>query len=253
MNGGHALIRTLVNYGVDTCFMNPGTSGMHRVAAFDAAPEMRSVLAVFEGGHATHHKQYDAQLESDIETVARNVSTFIHWSASPDKVGADVADAVSAATSPPGQVATLVLPADVSWSEGGVTGRLPAPARPAAPSDAAIAEIATALPSGEPAGVLVGGRAGRAALLAQASGIAAATGAKLLYETFPTRLERGAGRAPVNRLAYLTEFDHLQPPAVPSPRPPRQAQDGRTTTSAGAGSAPTAPVPADHHAERAAR
>ena len=28
------------------------------------------------GDHATYHKQYDAQLESDIETVARNVSSF---------------------------------------------------------------------------------------------------------------------------------------------------------------------------------
>jgi acetolactate synthase-1/2/3 large subunit len=49
MNGGQALIRTLVDCGVDTCFMNPGTSEMHFVAALDAVPEMRSVLALFEG------------------------------------------------------------------------------------------------------------------------------------------------------------------------------------------------------------
>ena len=236
MNGGQALIRTLVDCGVDTCFMNPGTSEMHFVAALDAVPEMRSVLALFEGvatgaadgfgrmagrpaatllhlgpglgnglanlhnarrartpivnivgDHATYHKQYDAQLESDIETVARNVSTFIRWSAKADEVGADAAEAVAVASGPPGQVATLVLPAD-----------------------AAIAEIADALKSGEPACVLVGGRACRAELLAQASGIAAATGAKLLCETFPARLERGAGRAPVDRLAYLAELAAMQ-------------------------------------------
>jgi acetolactate synthase I/II/III large subunit len=259
MNGGQALIRTLVDCGVDTCFMNPGTSEMHFVAALDAVPEMRSVLALFEGvatgaadgygrmaarpaatllhlgaglgnglanlhnarkartpivnivgDHATYHKQYDAQLESDIETVARNVSTFIRWSTKPDEVGADAADAVAVATGPPGQVATLVLPADVSWSQGGLLGRLPTPAGPEAPDDAAIAEIAVALQSGEPACVLVGGRAGRAELLTQASGIAAATGAKLLCETFPARLERGAGRAPLDRLAYLAEFAATQ-------------------------------------------
>src|SRR3977135_3280485 len=49
MHGGQALIRTLVDCGVDTCFMNPGTSEMHFVAALDAVPEMRSVLALFEG------------------------------------------------------------------------------------------------------------------------------------------------------------------------------------------------------------
>ena len=35
------------------------------------------------GDHATYHKQYDAQLESDIETVARNVSPWIRTSGSP--------------------------------------------------------------------------------------------------------------------------------------------------------------------------
>src|SRR3954447_9613051 len=49
MNGGQALIRTLVSSGIDVCFMNPGTSEMHFVAALDAVPEMRGVLALFEG------------------------------------------------------------------------------------------------------------------------------------------------------------------------------------------------------------
>ena len=69
------------------------------------------------GDHATYHKQYDAQLESDIETVARNVSSFVRWSAKPDEVAADAADAIAAAYGPPGKVATLILPADVSWSD----------------------------------------------------------------------------------------------------------------------------------------
>src|SRR5690242_1610387 len=49
MNGAQALIRTLVDCGVDVCFMNPGTSEMHFVAALDSVPEMRGVLALFEG------------------------------------------------------------------------------------------------------------------------------------------------------------------------------------------------------------
>lgn len=43
------MLRTLVAAGVDTCFMNPGTSEMHFVASLDAVPAMRGVLAVFEG------------------------------------------------------------------------------------------------------------------------------------------------------------------------------------------------------------
>src|SRR3981189_376397 len=84
------------------------------------ARKARTPIVNIVGDHATYHKQYDAQLESDIETVARNVSTFIRWSAKADEVGVDAAEAVAVASGPPGQVATLVLPADVSWSEGGV-------------------------------------------------------------------------------------------------------------------------------------
>src|SRR6201996_9813392 len=48
-NGAQALMRTLVNGGVTTCFTNPGTSEMHFVAALDSAPRMRAVLCLFEG------------------------------------------------------------------------------------------------------------------------------------------------------------------------------------------------------------
>jgi acetolactate synthase-1/2/3 large subunit len=49
VNGAQSLIRTLVDHGVDTCFMNPGTSEMHFVAALDDVTEMHGVLALFEG------------------------------------------------------------------------------------------------------------------------------------------------------------------------------------------------------------
>src|ERR671910_2797657 len=49
MDRGQAMIRTLVDAGVTTCFTNPGTSEMHFVAALDSVPEMRGVLGLFEG------------------------------------------------------------------------------------------------------------------------------------------------------------------------------------------------------------
>ncbi len=48
-NGAQALLRTLHDAGVTTCFSNPGTSEMHFVAALDSEPGMRAVLALFEG------------------------------------------------------------------------------------------------------------------------------------------------------------------------------------------------------------
>jgi hypothetical protein len=49
MNGAESLIRSFVDAGVTCCFANPGTSEMHLVQAIDAVPQMRAVLALFEG------------------------------------------------------------------------------------------------------------------------------------------------------------------------------------------------------------
>jgi acetolactate synthase-1/2/3 large subunit len=255
MNGAHALLRTLTNGGVDTCFMNPGTSEMHFVAALDDVPAMRGVLTLFEGvatgaadgyarmaerpaaallhlgpglgnglanlhnarragsplvnvvgDHATYHKQYDAPLESDIDALAGNVSGWVRRSMKTGELPSDAAAALSAASGPPGQVATLILPADVSWSEGAEPVRPEIGRRPRPPDPANVASAAGALRSGQPVGFLVGGRAGRAAALRWVGAIAAAHGARLLSETFPARLERGAGRVATDRLAYLAEM-----------------------------------------------
>ena len=80
------------------------------------------------GDHATYHVAYDAQLQSDIETVARNVSPWVRTAKTTADLGRDAVAAVAAANGPPGQVATLILPADVSWEDGA------APAAPLAPS-----------------------------------------------------------------------------------------------------------------------
>jgi len=158
------------------------------------------------GDHATYHKQYDAQLESDIETVARNVSMWIRRSARAEDVAADAADAVVAAMGPPGQVATLILPADVSWGQGGMpASRRPAP-QPQTVATSTVDGIAAVLRNGEPSALLLGGTALRERGLMAASRIAGACGGKLLCETLPTLVERGAGLPAVDRLAYLAEF-----------------------------------------------
>jgi acetolactate synthase I/II/III large subunit len=262
MNGARALLQTLVNAGVNVCFANPGTSEMHFVAALDDAPEMRGVLALFEGvatgaadgyarmtgrpaavllhlgpglanglanlhnarrarspvvavvgDHATYHKRFDAPLESDIETAARSVSGWYRASRSSRDLAGDAADAVAAALGPPGRIATLVLPADVSWSDGAAVAAVRRPPAPVAVPDAILAEIAGVLRSGEPAVLFLGGRALREPGLIAAARIAAATGAAMLSETFPPRLERGAGLPALDRLPYFAEqaVDKLAP------------------------------------------
>ena len=254
MNGSQALITSLVDAGVEVCFMNPGTSEMHFVHALDSVPRMRGVLALFEGvatgaadgyarvagrpaavllhlgpglgnglahlhnarrahtpllcvvgAHATYHERYDAPLESDIAAVARTVSGWVHTSGTTRRVAADAMRALAAAQAEGGQVATLILPADVSWTEGGQTAApwAPPPLVPAAAS--AIAAAAEAVAAGEQTMLVLGGRALSAAGLEAANRVAAATGARVLAETFPARMEGGAGVPATRRLAYLAE------------------------------------------------
>jgi acetolactate synthase I/II/III large subunit len=254
-NGAHALLRTLVDAGMATCFTNPGTSEIHFVAALDEVPEMRAVLTLFEGvatgaadgyarmadapaatllhlgpglanglanlhnarrarmpvvnivgDHATFHAQYDTPLQSDIETIARNVSSWVRTSRKTEELARDAAEAIAAAIGPPGHVATLIVPADVSWQEGAeLAAPLPPAASPAA-SEQVVEAVAESIRGSRQTGLLLGGKALRERGLLAASRISATTGAKLFAERNPARLERGAGLPAVARLAYWPEL-----------------------------------------------
>jgi acetolactate synthase-1/2/3 large subunit len=102
-------------------------------------------------------------------------------------------------------VATVLLPADVSWSDGARPAPPVAARPPTAVPEQTVAAVVAALRTGEPAALLLGGAATREPALSIAGRIAAATGARLLCETFPARLERGAGLPAVERLGYLAE------------------------------------------------
>jgi acetolactate synthase-1/2/3 large subunit len=255
VNGAQALIRTLVDAGVDVCFANPGTSEMHFVAALDDVPEMRAVLTLFEGvatgaadgyarmtgrpaatllhlgpgmanglanlhnarrartpvvnvvgDHGRSHKRLDAPLESDIDALAGTVSGWVRRSLAPADVAADAAAAVAVASSSPGSVATLVLPADVSWEDGAVVAD-PVLARlaPRVPSSV-VDDVAAVLSSGEPAVLFLGGDAMTEAGQLAAARVTAGTGARLLSETFPARAARGAGLPELTRLPYPPEM-----------------------------------------------
>ena len=188
--------------------LGPGLA--NGLANLHNARRARTPLLAVVGDHATYHKRYDAPLESDVDALAGSVSTWVRRSARSADVAADAAEAVAAAAAPPGGIATLILPADVSWSEGGE----PAPALPvraAAPVPGeVITSVAGSLRGGEPCVILLGGAAVRRPGLEAASRVARATGARLLCETFPARLERGAGVPAVDRLAYLGELAAAQ-------------------------------------------
>ncbi len=254
MKGAEALLRTLLAGGVDVCFTNPGTSEMQFVAALDRVPEMRGVLALFEGvatgaadgyarmadkpaatllhlgpglanglanlhnarraatpivnivgEHATTHLEYDAPLTSDIAGIARPVSGWVRTVQRAGSIAADTAAAIVAANQAPGQIATLITPADCTWDDCAGPTTVPAAPAPATAEEAAIRAAAAALRSGEPAMLLLGGRALREPGLEYAGRIAAQCGARISSTTFFARQMRGAGRVRTERLPYFAD------------------------------------------------
>ena len=157
------------------------------------------------GQHATYHLRHDTPLTSDIEGVARVYSKWLRTSRSPTEVGRDASEAVVAARTAPGQISTLILPADVAWSEGGSVPAPPAIPKAPVPAAEVVEHAAAMLRSGVRTAILMTGNALYGKGLATAGRIAAATGAKLLAPYPVTRLERGADLPAVDRIAYVLE------------------------------------------------
>lgn len=157
------------------------------------------------GDHATFHAQYDAPLTSDVAGFARPVSAWVHASTSALTVAADGARAVAQARQAPGQIATLILPADTAWDPAtGPAAPLPW-IGPAAVAPETVRRVAAALASGRKSAILMRGAALGEAGLKAAGRIAAKSGARLMCDTFAPRLSRGAGRVVLERIPYFAE------------------------------------------------
>lgn len=169
------------------------------------AKRAHSPIVNIVGDHATYHLQFDAPLTSDIEGLAKPVSDWVRRSASANDLATAGAEAVEAALAFPGAIATLIAPADHAWETGTAAPSRARP-EPKRASDAAIAQAAAALKAEGQNTLFLGGMALREEALFQAGRIAAATGARLFAETFSTRLQRGEGRVPVERLPYFGEW-----------------------------------------------
>ena len=154
------------------------------------------------GDHATWHRPFDSPLTSDTEGLARSVSGWVRTCRDAHDVGRDAAAAVQAARTPPGQVATLILPADCAWNDGGEVATAPPPPARTAVTPQIVADIAMALRRGERAMLLLAGEALGERGLVAANRVAQAANVELRVPTQVARLARGRGRVPIDRIPY---------------------------------------------------
>jgi acetolactate synthase I/II/III large subunit len=157
------------------------------------------------GQHALSHIPFDTPLTADIEGIGRPYSKWLRTSRSSSALGQDIADAIVASRTSPGQIATLIVPADVAWSDGGVAVSTPNPARPTVPETRAIESIAQKLRTTKPCALLITDSGLFGPGLRAAGRIAAATNATI-FAPYPfPRLEHGADLPPVERIPYVRE------------------------------------------------
>ena len=182
--------------------LGPGMA--NGLANIHNANKASSPMVNIVGDHATYHRRYDAPLTTDIESAAKPFSRWVKTSPDARSVAADGAAAIAAARMPPGQIATLILPADTAWNEGSGPARgAAADCRPSRSPEAAV-EAARALRSGEPCLLLLtGARCGGRADLA--GRIAAKTGARLIAQGSNARTQRGRGRVFLERVPYVVD------------------------------------------------
>ncbi len=252
--GADALIQTLVDSGIDTCFANPGTTETHLVGAIDRSNGIRPILGLFEGvctgaadgyariagkpastllhlgpglanglchlhngrkahspivnligNHPRSHLKYDAPLSSDIAGLATPVSGFVREVSKPEDIAKDGAAAVHAAWGPPGQVASLIIPADCSWTDGPDAAEPLAKPIPKPAMENDVKRVAEVCQKGEKTALLLGGPGLTDPALQLAGRIAAKTGVRLIAYTFEPLMQRGAGRVYVERIPYFPE------------------------------------------------
>ena len=157
------------------------------------------------GDHATDHLQHDAPLTSDIQGMATPVSRSFRVSDSATGLAQTGLDALADSLKHNGSISTFVVPADHAWTdiEASLSELPDTPLTTV--SDTTISEIAAQLQSASNSCLFLGGRTLREEALHQAGRIAAATGCRLVTETFFARQARGVGRVPTERLAYFGE------------------------------------------------
>src|SRR5919199_215180 len=156
MKGAEALLRTLLAGGVDVCFTNPGTSEMQFVAALDRVPEMRGVLALFEGvatGAADGYARMAGRPAATLLHLGPGLANGLANLHNARRGGAPLVNVV-------GDHARSHKRLDAPLESDGAAPADPVPGRPAPQvAPAVLDEIGRVLRSGEPTVLFVGGDA----------------------------------------------------------------------------------------------
>jgi acetolactate synthase-1/2/3 large subunit len=183
--------------------LGPGLSNAS--ANLHNARKAHSAVINLVGDHATYHKQFDAPLNSDVIGLAAPVSHWVRTVKDANSLATDAAEAISTSMIKPGQISTLIVPADCAWDPADAAAELQA--LPVAPlvEEAAVTTAADLLRNGKSTILLMSNMALTERGLELADKVAQKTSARIFCDTFDARLPRGEGRCAIERLGYFAE------------------------------------------------
>lgn len=222
------------------------------IANLHNARRANSPIVNLVGDHASWHTNYDPPLASDIESLARPVSSFVRTSRSADGLVEDLAAAIKASWQPSGAISTLILPMDLQAKAlTSVPGKLVInPPKRRFFADG-VEAVAKRLQAGKRLVFIVGDNGLSEEGLRAAGRIAQLPGVKMYAETFPRVSYRGGGLPDLDRLPYfpekaievLEQYDEVVCAGVPEPIsyfgyegiPSRLAESDRLVTLAEVG------------------
>lgn len=183
--------------------LGPGLA--NGLANLHNAKKANSGIVNIVGQHATYHIEYNAPLTSDIEGLARPMSSWVRTSPDAKSVARDGAAAIAAASGAPPQIATLILPADTAWNEADGVAEVPLESQRQSYSPQAVEKAAKVLRGGEQTLLLMTGSAVTEKGLALAAQIAGKTGCRVMGPLASPRMARGRGRFSIDRVPYVIE------------------------------------------------
>jgi len=195
--------------------LGPGLS--NGLAYLHDAMRAGTPLLAIVGDQATYHRVLHPPLDSDLESLAGAVSNQVLRPVRPEELTGAALSALEATRFPSSGVATLVVPADISWAKGIEPRQVDQSQLRTSKRkvEAGIVDkVARLLTSGEPCALLLGGEA----LLPEGLGILSRIRARLdpsrrpgLYcSVLPARITRGDGVVAIERVGYLAELSRAQ-------------------------------------------
>lgn len=180
------------------------------IANLHNARRAKTPIVNLIGDHMSWHLAFDAPLSSDIESLARPVSGWVHRITGTEDAVAAAAEAVDRTHLNGGQSTTLIFPAD--YQAATTTGATFDAPRIAATAERIGFDVGAALERLAAARKIVfllggGGDASGLGARAQvaAARLCAHLGATAYAETFPSRAARGEGLPDFDRLPYFPE------------------------------------------------